>query len=346
MAKTTGAAAVAERPTDALWLAALPTPRIARTTDRLPVPAVPRAVPAEGALSGLPGAVTDMAVSADGRFLVAAQYGADAVSVIDCETLTVRSTIDVEEPHAVAAAERVYVNSAAVSEDHLVAIDPLIGLALGAKEITEGTRGLVLSPAGDIAFVAVNTDAGAEIAVIDVESGRLRVIPVRPAATVDTLRINADGTTVYAALTTAAGAALAVIDARGRRVSRIIELPGSVGDIAVHRDGRRVFATGWDGELGGMLTVVDVTHGRVVESIAMGDLPTGVVLTGSRAYVVVGEQIIVLSLATATIVDRIELGRPVSCIAVSRDESRLYIADFGGRILARAIADTRLRAAS
>ncbi len=38
MAKTTGATAVAEKPTDALWLAALPTPRITVAQDRLPAP--------------------------------------------------------------------------------------------------------------------------------------------------------------------------------------------------------------------------------------------------------------------------------------------------------------------
>ena len=348
MAKTTGAAAVAERPTDALWLAALPTPGIARTANRLPVPADTRTEPAEGAVSGLPGATTDLAVTADGRFLVAAHYGADAVSIIDCDTLTVRATVDgISEPVAVAAAERVYVNSSTATDDRLVAVDPVTGVALGAKEITASTRGLAVSPAGDVTYLAVNTDFGAEIAVVDVESGRLSLIPVQSAATVDTVRVNVDGSTVYAALTTARGAALAVIDPRARRVSRVIDLPGSVGDIAVHRDGRRVLATGWDAELGGTVTVVDAAHGRVIESIAMGEPPIQVVLTDSRAYVALGEQIIVLALATSTIVDTLAVGRPVSCIGVSRDQSRLYVADFDGRIIARAIgADQRLRRAS
>ena len=48
---------------------------------------VQRAVhPAEGVLSICP-AATDLAVSSDGRHLVAAHYGQDAVSLIDVDTL-------------------------------------------------------------------------------------------------------------------------------------------------------------------------------------------------------------------------------------------------------------------
>lgn len=349
MAKTTGASAVAERPTDALWLAALPTPRIARTQDRLPARPAPRTELAEGALAGLPGAVTDMAVCSDGRFLAAAHYGDDAVSVIDLDTLAVRATVaGITAPYAVAAAERIYVTSSATDEDRVVAVDAVTGVALGAKEVTANTCGLAVSPTGDLTYVARNVDGAAEIAVIDVESGRLAVIPVAPAATVDAVRVSADGGRIYAALTTATGGAVAVIDARSHRIAQIIDLAGSAGDIAVHRDGRRLFATGWDEELGGTLTFIDAGTGRVVESVALGALPTQVVLTGSRAYVAHDDEITVLALASLDIVDRIPVGRPVSCMAVSRDETRLYIGDFEGRLIARSLnhADARLRTAS
>ena len=115
MANTTGVTAVAERPTDTVRLSTLSSPRIASTSDLLPAvrPAADvnrTARAALGVLSGLPGAVTDMAVSHDGRQLVAAHYGDDTVSGI-------------AEPYAVATADRAYVNSASDVEDTVVAID-------------------------------------------------------------------------------------------------------------------------------------------------------------------------------------------------------------------------------
>jgi hypothetical protein len=99
MATTTGGAALAERPTeDSVWLSPLPTPRHAVASDTLPavrsaayLQRVTRL--AEGLLTGLPGAVTDLGVSWDGRHLVAAHYGANAASVVDTATLTTSSTV-------------------------------------------------------------------------------------------------------------------------------------------------------------------------------------------------------------------------------------------------------------
>ena len=155
MANTMGASAVAERPTDALWLAALPAQRVTATKGRAPAMRQSAIRPAEGVLSELAGAVTDMAVTDDGRHLVAAHYGDDAVTVIDIATLSVRTVIDeIAEPYAVAAADRVYVTSAADTEDSVVAVDPDAGVALAAKDITVTARGLAVSPAGDVLFVA------------------------------------------------------------------------------------------------------------------------------------------------------------------------------------------------
>ena len=347
MPKTTGAAAVAEKPTDALWLAALPTPNIAVVGARLPEPVAPE--PGRGVVSGLPAAATDLALSADGRHLVAAHYGADAVSIIDAVDLTVRATVGgVAEPCALAVSDRVYVTSAANAEDAVVAIDIDLGTVLGAREINAHVRGLASDPDGDTLFAARCGDT-ADIASIDVESGTLRTIPVSDAtgATVDAVRMNADGTRLFASLITDAGDAVVVIDVRAGRVVHSIAVSGSIADIAVHRDGRRVVASGWDPNLGGVLSVIDTAAGRVIDTVATGALGVQVALTADHAYVLAGDEVIVVDIATPRVVETIDTGRPAACLAVNPAGTRLYIAGYDGVVEARAITgDSQLRAAS
>ncbi len=225
-------------------------------------------------MSGLPAAVTDMALSRDGRLLVAAHYGADAVSVIDASDLTVRAIVDgVAEPLTPAVTDRAYVTSAGIAEDGVVAVDLTTGVALAdPRDRRERPRpGRQRRVAMSCSSRAADDD-GADIAVVNVETGALTAIPVSrtPGAALTTVRLSADGTRLYAALVTDDGDAVVVVDVRSRRVLRTIGVPAAIGDIAVHRDGRRVFATGWDDNLGGVLTVVDTGTGRVVDTIAIG----------------------------------------------------------------------------
>lgn len=348
MAKSTGAAAVAEKPADALWLAALPTPRISVDSDRLPAPTQP--APTAGVLSGLPAAVTDMALSRDGRLLVAVHYGADAVSIIDTSDLTVRAAVEgVTEPHTPVVADRAYVTSAGIEEDGVVAIDLSTGVTLATREIDAHVRGLAAGTDGDVLFVARCGDDVADIAAIDVQSGALTAIPVSdiPGAAIATVRLSADGARLCATVVTDEGDAVVVVDVRSRRVLHTIGIPGSVGDIAVHRDGRRVVATGWDDNLGGVLTVIDAAAGRVIDTIVTGTPVTQVALTTTHAYLLSGEEITVVNVASARVVDCIDIGRPVACLTVNSDGSLLYVADYDGTVEARSTAaDSRLRAAS
>ena len=351
MANTMGMTAVAERPTDTVRLS---SPRIVTAaTKRSGVRATAEPLRlAAGHLAGLPGAVTDKALSRDGRQLVAAHYSDDSVSVIDLVTLTVSATVaGIAEPYAVAVADRAYVNTASREEDSVVAIDLKAGSTLAAKEITVGARGLELRR-GEAAArdLARSGDQVADIAVIDTESGKSKTITVTRTVDdwVDTVRINADGTRLYAALNSDSGGSLVVIDVQARRVLHTVALNGSIGDIAVDRDNRRILVTGWDDELGGVVRVVDGDAGRVVDTIAVDGLPVQVIVSGGSAYLVDGSEVVVIDTATATISDRIDAGSPVSCIAVSPDGTRLYVADYDGAITARerSKAGRELRAAS
>lgn len=354
MAYMTGGTAVAERP-NALWLSMLPTARAAAVSDTLP--AVRQAAhvrtsvrPAEGMLSGLPGAVTDLSVSNDGRHLVAAHYGDDAVSVIDVATLTVAATVaNIAEPYAVAVADRAYVRSASIKEDRVVAVDLESGALLATREVGVGAQGLVAGPNGDRLYVARVTDGQAEIAVIDVESGAISSIPVaaEAGASIDTVRINPSGTRLYAALTTSTGGALVMVDVRTGR-AQTVPVGESIGDIAIDRSERRVFVTGTDIELGGVLRIVDTATARLVHTVPMGGLPVALLVCGSAVYVADGETVVAIDAATAKVVNRTAFGRPVSCLAVSQDGTRLYVGDFDGNVEALAVdaAAAGLRKAS
>lgn len=355
MANMTGGTAVVERPSDSVWLATLPTTPRPAVRDALPAVRAAAPVrlavrPAEGVLSGLPGAVTDLAVSRDGRHLVAAHYGQDAVSVIDIATLAVVATVSgIAEPYAVSTADRAYVRSASITEDSVVAVDLDSGAQLAAREIGVGAQGLAVSPDGDCLYVARVTDETSDIAVIDVESGGVSTIPVPLAAgaSIDTLRINRAGTRLYAAMTTAAGGALLMIDVRTGQV-QTVQVGESIGDIAVDSNDRRIFTTGWDSEFGGVLRIVDTASARLVHTIAIGGLPVGLLVTGGAVYVTDGEDVVVIDAATARVVHRTAIGRPVSSLAVSQDGTRLYVGDYDGSVAAIPVksAGLSLRAAS
>lgn len=355
MTKMTGGTALAERLTDSVWLSTLPTAPRPAVSDALPAvrkPAHPQRItrPAEGMLSGLPGAVTDLAVSRDGHHLVAAHYGQDAVSIIDVATLDVVATVSaIAEPYAVCTADRAYVRSASIAEDSVVAVDLDSGAQLAAREIGVGAQGLAVSPGGELIYVARVTDEAAEIAVIDVESGAASTIPVGPAdgASIDTVRINPAGTRLYAAMTNAAGGALLMIDLRTGQV-QTVQVGESIGDIAVDSNDRRIFMTGWDPEFGGVLRIVDTASARLVHTIAIGGLPVGLLVTGGAVYVADGEDVVVIDAATARVVHRTDIGRPVSCLAVSQDGTRLYVGDYDGSVAAMSVnsADLGLRAAA
>jgi YVTN family beta-propeller protein len=352
MAPTTSGTALAERPTD--WLSTLTTPRIPVANDALPAVRadghLQRIVrPVAGVVSGLIGAVTDLAVTRDGRRLVAAHYGDDAVSVIDTATLTVTATVaDIAEPYAVVAADRAYLQSASLAKDSVVAVDLEVGTELAAREVGIGASGLAAAPAGDMLYVARSFDGIVDIAAVDVESGKVVAIPVLRAldASIDTVRINAGGTRLYAALTTAAGGALICVDVRTGRV-QTVSVGGTIDDIAVHADDRRVFVTGWDDELGAVLRVVDTSTARVVRTAAVDALPVSMVVAGSDVVLAHGDAITMIDIATMRTANRIDIRRPVSCLVVSPDGTTLYVGDFDGAVTALALqASSQARAAS
>ena len=207
---------------------------------------------------------------------------------------------------------------------------------IGSLALT--AAGIAVSPTGDVLYVGRNGDDVVDIAAIDVETGATRVIELTtaPGASVDAIRVSADGTKVFAAVTTPAGGSLAIIDTGSGAVQRTAALGGSIGDIAVAPRGRKVFVTGWDAELGGVIHVVDAAAARLIDTVALGGLPTQLVFDrgGDIAFVVDRDQIVVLCTATHEVIDSVVIGGQLSCLAASPDGARLYAADYAGTITA------------
>lgn len=360
MANTSGVTeaagvAVAERVSEAraLWMSTLPTIRRAPVRDRLPqlartaVPEVatePIATPAVavvGSIAATYGPIGDLAISADGRRLVATHYGSDVVSLVDPVSMSVTAAIEgIAEPHsAVVVADRAYVGCASLEDDYVLAVDTRAGTALAAKQVGPNVGGLAVSRSGAQLYVARTGEDGADIAVIDVESGRTETVTVGSGVSLGAVRVSADGTRLFAAMTTPAGGALAIVDLKARVVRRTVALGDSVGDIAVHPGGRTVYATGWDAEHGGVIRVVDIAAARVTGTIRLGGLPTQLVfaLGGAVAFVVDREEIVVVGTAAGEILDSIAVGGQPSCLAAGPDGT-LYVAGYDGDITVLRVA--------
>ncbi len=351
MSATGGAVALAELDDSprSLWLAALPTLRQAHVGDLLPqlinraelapINAPVPAVTVVGTVPAAHGPISDLALSSDGQTLVATHYSADVVSVIDATTLAVMANTDgVSEPYAVTVTDRAYVSAASISDDAVVAVDIGTGVPLAATLIDDSAGGLAVSPNGEVIYVARNGDDFAKIAVIDIESGHADVIDVSdaPGASIDAMRISADGSRLFVALTSGAGSALAVVDTKVRAVAHTIPVYGAIADIAAHPNGRTVYATGWDADLGGVIQVIDTVGARVIDTVGVGGLPTHAIVAGrgDALYFIDGEDIVVFSTITNEVVDCVIMGRQLSCLAANGDGTRMYAADYEGGITA------------
>lgn len=349
--ETAGGVALAERPTapNSLWLSALPTLRHAPVSDLLPrllgqrdierfaepTPVPPIAI--VGTIAAAHGPISDLAISSDGRSLVAAHYAADVLSVMDTSTFAVTATTTgVSEPYAVVAADRAYVSAASTSDDAVVAVDIRTGAPLAAKLIDNSAGGMAINPTGDVLYVARSGDGVAKIVVIDIESGDSGTVDIseKSGAVVDTVRVSADGSRLFAVVTADGGSALAVIDTKRRALVHTIPLIESVADIAVHPGGHLVYASGWDALLGGVIVVIDVVGARVVDTVEVSGLPTQLVVAGRGevVYCIDREDIVVLSTVTNQLVDCIDMGRELSCIAVTGDGKKLFVAGYDGAI--------------
>jgi YVTN family beta-propeller protein len=279
------------------------------------------------------GPIGDIAVDAGDATLVATNSADGSVAIVDADQLKVDAVVPLGgEPFAVAAAGgRAFVGVSAPTHDLIDAVDTR---AMGVVRVAARYD-------GDRLFVGATTDDAVKLARIDVESGRVDTARVAgPESTVDALRISPNGRLVYVATSDTTGGTLSVVDAATARIVASMPTVSPIRDLVVRGDGRVAYVLGSDPQYGGLVEMIDIPAKRPFDIAWIGGHPIQFALAadGTRMYVVYRDAVAVLCLITNEIVDTLAVDAQPSCVATSPDGTRLYVADYSGRITVFAVA--------
>lgn len=270
--------------------------------------------------------------------------GASYDGVADDGAKFAMCSADISAPTAIAVSDHLYVSSVSVSQDYVVAIDTSTGIPLAAKSIPLVVSDLAVAPAGDVLYVGCCAETGVDIAVVDVETGASEaiILSAAPTATLHTLAMSTDAARLYAALSTAADSAVVIIDLYERTVIDTVTLSGAIDDIAVHPNGRMIYVTGWNTLQGGVIHSIDTFTASVVATVALGGSPTQLALGygGTTAYLLDGQEIIVVDTKTHQLSDSVIIGGQLCAITAGLSGERLYVADYDGVLTALAVSST------
>jgi YVTN family beta-propeller protein len=282
---------------------------------------------------------------AAGAAVVVTNYGDDSVSFLNPETLAVEDTIGVPgEPFAaVVSDDRAYVSTSSASHDAVSVIDTNTRTVLATYPLAFGVTALAVSPDGKRVYAGRNGHDHVDVAVIDTTAERVGTIDIATGAGigVDAIAIDPTGKRLYVATTDARGSQLVVVDAETARVDRKVWVGSPIRDLAF-ADGT-AYALTSDRVRGGAVSVIDMSTNRITDTIELGiGAPTQMTLSpdNTRAYVVDYDHVAVLCTLSHEVVNTITVDARPSCVAVSFDGGRLYVADYAGDVSAFSIAST------
>nr|WP_238543121.1 hypothetical protein [Mycolicibacterium hassiacum] len=294
-----------------------------------------------GALTLPYGPIAD--ITTRGDVIIAAHYGADAVSLLDANTLHASGVIPVPgEPFAVArTADQVVVATTATGCDAVSVIDVDRRTVSVVYPLAFSVSALAVSPNGKRVYAGRTGDGYADVAVIDLTAERVGTIDIGsgPGLGLDACVTDPTGTVLYVATTDARGSALVVVDTETARVRHRIPVGPPIRDLGCAEDA--VFVLTSDRVRGGAVQVVDLAVGRVTKSVELGaGAPTQLVLSSdrTRAYVVDYDRITVLCPASLELVNTVAVAPRPSCVAVDDDSDRLYVADYTGTVTTLSVA--------
>ncbi len=289
------------------------------------------------------GPIGDIAVDANDATLVATNAADGSVAIVDADQLKVDAVVPLGgEPFAVAAAGgRAFVGVSAPTHDQIEAVDTRAKGFLASLPVDLGVVRVAARYDGGRLFVGATTDDAVKLARIDVESGRVDTARIAgPESTVDALRISSNGRLVYVATSDTSGGTLSVVDAATARTVASMPTVSPIRDLVVRGDGRVAYVLGNDPQYGGFVEMIDIPAKRPFGMAWIGGHPTQFALAadGTRMYVVYRDAVAVLCLITNEIVDTLAVDAQPSCVATSPDGTRLYVADYSGRITVFAVA--------
>ena len=293
-----------------------------------------------GAVDVRRGPIGDIAT--DGTTLVVTNCGDDSVSVIHADTLTVESTVSiVGEPFASAATDdRAYVSTTSASYDAVSVVDTDARAVIASYPLAFSVTAVAVSPDGKRVFAGRSGRDHVDIAVIDITSDGVGTIDLARGAgiSVDAIRVSPSGKRVYAATTDVRGSRLVVVDAETARVIGTVMIGSPIRDLALSHDGRTAYILSCDPVHGGIVDVIDLTTHAITGTAGIGGFPMQMTLSaaGTRAFIVDSDHVAVLCTKTHE-VDVITVGAQPSCLAVSPNGDRLYVADYAGVVTALSV---------
>jgi YVTN family beta-propeller protein len=286
------------------------------------------------------GPIADIAF--DGTKIVATNSGDESVAVLNAHTLQVEADVPVAgEPFAVTTVgDRAFVAASAPTHDLVSAIDTRAEAHLASLPLDLHVVSIAAGLDGRRLFVSGTGPDTADLAIIDVESGRVDTVAVADVdSIVGAVRVASNGRVVYVATSDTQRGKLTVIDAANARIVGVVPTVSPIQDFALSDDGTVVYVLGRDPEYGGVVYTIDTARKRVLASAWIGGHPTQFALgvDGSRLYIVDVDRVAVLCTITNEIVDGIEVGAHASCVATSPDGARLVVADYSGALTAFAL---------
>lgn len=299
------------------------------------------------------GAVSGIAVSPDGARLIVTHYGDGHVSLIDTSDPAVaQSAICADEPFAIAIADtrraRAYVSTVSAAYDSILAIDVHTNRVVAVYPVAHSVTDLAVSPDGKHVYASRTAVNGADVAVLDTETGTVDAIgiAVTPGTTTECVRVSRDGRRLYVAANGPSCAALVVIDARRKKVLSTLKIGSPIRDIALSPNGTTAYVASCGPDLGAVVDVVDIRAAATITGTCkigeMVGLLTQLTLSrnGQRAYLVGDDNVTVLSALTYDVLGAIAVDRRPSCVIESPDGNCLYIADYAGGVTVLAVAST------
>lgn len=318
------------------------------------------------------GPISDVAVSPDGKRLMVTNYGSDNVSVIDIDSCRVMGTVDgLAEPFAIAlgGADRAYVSTVSPAYDAIEVIDLATNSVVASHRVALSVSDLVVSADGAHVYISRNGARGADVAALDVATGRIQVVDIATAAgtTTESLQVSPDGSRLYVGVNGPAGGQVVVIDtglnsgepagrARWRRKSAkatksvaksarqpaspsviaTVEIGLPVRDVAIGPKGALVYVAS-SGPEAAVIDMIDTRTNKISGTRKIAEV-TGLItrLTlsgdGDRAYLVSDDSVTMLCTLTQDVIDTVDLASQPSCVAESPDGRSLYIADYSGDV--------------
>jgi len=247
----------------------------------------------------------------------------DHLSVIEVESMEVVDQIDVGcDPMGVAISpDGKYAFVTNFSGHTVSVIDTGSHQVLDTIQVGQGPCEMVMMPNGHIGYVA--NIHSSTITIIDMQTLRVRETLSFHA---DSMVLSPDGLRLFAAQRTQD--ILLVLDTTSHKPIAQISMKAPHG-IAITPDGQRLYIT--NSGANQTVTVVDSSTNVIIETIKVGNTPTGMIISpdGSWAYVAVSGDaaIAVLDLQTHILKATISMDSTPEKLAITPDGKQLFITE-------------------